>query len=150
MSAFIRFVPKKTLPYDLIFTNRINGKAQRRVNVLFPEEESFKFDLSFIDGKPIFPLEDQQAISKDQKKGSLDSVPKTMAEKSAEKRREDARSTFYSFTRQGFVHVLPLGLDHILFVLVSFSYPENGSRFYIKSPYLLLLTPLLLDSPLWN
>jgi hypothetical protein len=35
-------------------------------------------------------------------------------------RREDARSTFYSFARQGFVHVLPLGLDHILFVLGLF------------------------------
>jgi hypothetical protein len=40
-------------PYDLVFTNQINGKPQRRVNVLFPNEESFKFDLSFIDGKPI-------------------------------------------------------------------------------------------------
>ena len=118
--SFYQIRAKEDAPYDLIFTNRINGKAQRRVNVLFPEEESFKFDLSFIDGKPIFPLEDQQAISKDQKKGSLDSVPKTMAEKSAEERREDARSTFYSFARQGFVHVLPLGIDHILFVLGLF------------------------------
>jgi hypothetical protein len=41
-------------------------------------------------------------------------------EEQAEQRRADARSTFFSFTRQGFVHVLPLGLDHILFVLGLF------------------------------
>ena len=47
-------------PYDLVFTNQINGKPQRRVNVLFPNEESFKFDLSFIDGKPIAQNEVEQ------------------------------------------------------------------------------------------
>ena len=94
-------------PYDLVFTNQINGKPQRRVNVLFPNEESFKFDLSFIDGKPIAQNEVEQN-------------PVSIAEKNSEERKEDARSTFYSFTRQGFVHVLPLGLDHILFVLGLF------------------------------
>ena len=94
-------------PYDLVFTNQINGKPQRRVNVLFPNEESFKFDLSFIDGKPIAQNEVEQK-------------PVSIAEKNSEERKEDARSTFFSFTRQGFVHVLPLGLDHILFVLGLF------------------------------
>jgi hypothetical protein len=94
-------------PYDLVFTNQINGKPQRRVNVLFPNEESFKFDLSFIDGKPIAQNEVEQK-------------PVSIAEKNSKERKEDARSTFYSFTRQGFVHVLPLGLDHILFVLGLF------------------------------
>ncbi|MDA8822963.1 HupE/UreJ family protein [Opitutales bacterium] len=94
-------------PYDLVFTNQINGKPQRRVNVLFPNEESFKFDLSFIDGKPIAQNEVKQK-------------PVSIAEKNSEERKEDARSTFFSFTRQGFVHVLPLGLDHILFVLGLF------------------------------
>ena len=51
--SFYQIRAKEDAPYDLIFTNRINGKPQRRVNVLFPEEESFKFDLSFIDGKPL-------------------------------------------------------------------------------------------------
>ena len=91
----------------MIFTNQINGKPQRRVNVLFPEEESFKFDLSFIDAKPLAQPQVERA-------------PGIIAEKSLEERREDARSTFYSFTRQGFVHVLPLGLAHILFVLGLF------------------------------
>ena len=106
-SSFYQIRSQDEAPYDLIFTNQINGKPQRRVNVLFPNEESFKFDLSFIDGKPIAQNEIKQ------KSGST-------AEKSSEERREDARSTFYSFTRQGFVHVLPLGLDHILFVLGLF------------------------------
>ena len=106
-SSFYQIRSQDEAPYDLIFTNQINGKPQRRVNVLFPNEESFKFDLSFIDGKPIVQNEVEQ------KSGST-------AEKSSEERQEDARSTFYSFTRQGFVHVLPLGLDHILFVLGLF------------------------------
>ena len=106
-SSFYQIRSQDEAPYDLVFTNQINGKPQRRVNVLFPNEESFKFDLSFIDGKPIVPNEVEQ------KSGSI-------AEKSSEERQEDARSTFYSFTRQGFVHVLPLGLDHILFVLGLF------------------------------
>ena len=106
-ASFYQIRSKEDAPYDLIFTNQINGKPQRRVNVLFPDEESFKFDLSFIDGKPLVqPKVEQES--------------ETIAEKSVEERREDARSTFYSFTRQGFVHVLPLGLDHILFVLGLF------------------------------
>ena len=52
-ASFYQIRSKEEAPYDLIFTNQINGKPQRRVNVLFPDEESFKFDLSFIDGKPI-------------------------------------------------------------------------------------------------
>ena len=106
-SSFYQIRSLNEAPYDLVFTNQINGKPQRRVNVLFPDEESFKFDLSFIDGKPIVQNEVEQ------KSGSI-------TEKSSEERKEDARSTFYSFTRQGFVHVLPLGLDHILFVLGLF------------------------------
>ena len=106
-SSFYQIRSLDEAPYDLVFTNQINGKPQRRVNVLFPDEESFKFDLSFIDGKPIVQNEVEQ------KSGSI-------VEKSSEERKEDARSTFYSFTRQGFVHVLPLGLDHILFVLGLF------------------------------
>jgi hypothetical protein len=117
-SGFYQIRSQDEAPYDLIFTNQINGKPQKRVNVLFPNEESFKFDLSFIDGKSIAQHEVEQKSGSTteqvtQKSGSI-------AEKSAEERREDARSTFYSFTRQGFVHVLPLGLDHILFVLGLF------------------------------
>ena len=106
-ASFYQIRSKEDAPYDLIFTNQINGKPQRRVNVLFPNEESFKFDLSFIDEKPIAQPEVEQ-------------ISEANDEKLMQKRREDARSTFYSFTRQGFVHVLPFGLDHILFVLGLF------------------------------
>lgn len=107
-SAFYQIRAKNEAAYDLIFSNIINDEPQRRVNVLFPGEESFQLDLSFIDGKRVLKEEP-----------SLNSSTQPMPE-SMEKRRADARSTFISFSRQGFVHVLPLGLDHILFVLGLF------------------------------
>ena len=110
-STFYQIRAKEEAPYDLIFTNQIDGKPQRRVNVLFPGEESFKFDLGFIGTRP-----KPEAV-----KPSVIQQAKTISkEEQAEQRRADARSTFFSFTRQGFVHVLPLGLDHILFVLGLF------------------------------
>ena len=96
--------------YDIVFTNLIQGKPQRRVNVLFPNEESFQLDLSFIDGQP---------VQKKVPELNQSNLPQE-TEEDMEKRRSDARSTFFSFTRQGFVHVLPLGLDHILFVIGLF------------------------------
>ena len=97
--------------YDIVFTNLIQGKPQRRVNVLFPNEESFQLDLSFIDGQP---------LQKKVPELNQSNLPQE-SEEDMEKRRSDARSTFFSFfTRQGFVHVLPLGLDHILFVIGLF------------------------------
>jgi len=110
-STFYQIRAKEEAPYDLIFTNQIDGKPQRRVNVLFPGEESFKLDLGFIGTRP-----EPEAVKPD-----MIQPAKTISkEEQAEQRRADARSTFFSFTRQGFVHVLPLGLDHILFVLGLF------------------------------
>ncbi|MEC7800743.1 MAG: HupE/UreJ family protein [Verrucomicrobiota bacterium] len=110
-TTFYQIRAKEEAPYDLIFTNQIDGKPQRRVNVLFPGEESFKFDLGFIGTRPASETEKPVVIQ----------PAKTISkEEQAEQRRADARSTFFSFTRQGFVHVLPLGLDHILFVLGLF------------------------------
>jgi len=110
-STFYQIRAKEEAPYDLIFTNQIDGKPQRRVNVLFPGEESFKLDLAFIGTRP-----EPEAV-----KPAVIQPAKTISkEEQAEQRRADARSTFFSFTRQGFVHVLPLGLDHILFVLGLF------------------------------
>ena len=110
-STFYQIRAKEEAPYDLIFTNQIDGKPQRRVNVLFPGEVSFKFDLGFIGTRPVPEAEKPVVIQ----------PAKTISkEEQAEQRRADARSTFFSFTRQGFVHVLPLGLDHILFVLGLF------------------------------
>ena len=110
-STFYQIRAKEEAPYDLIFTNQIDGKPQRRVNVLFPGEESFKFDLGFIGTRP-----KPEAV----KPAMFQPAETISKEEQAEQRRADARSTFFSFTRQGFVHVLPLGLDHILFVLGLF------------------------------
>jgi len=110
-STFYQIRAKEEAPYDLIFTNQIDGKPQRRVNVLFPGEESFKLDLGFIGTRP-----KPEAV----KPAMFQPAETISKEEQAEQRRADARSTFFSFTRQGFVHVLPLGLDHILFVLGLF------------------------------
>ena len=83
---------KETAPLDLIFTNQINGVPHRRVNVLFPGEESFALRLP--------TLVNQRDVPNSESNHSL--------------------STLLSFARQGFIHVLPLGLDHILFVLGIF------------------------------
>lgn len=95
--------------YDLVFTNSINGVPQRRVNVLWPGEESFVLDLS--------SLVTQTEPSKKEVKETAETIEQASKEPPAE---TDGSSTFFSFLRQGFVHVLPLGLDHILFVLGIF------------------------------
>jgi hydrogenase/urease accessory protein HupE len=91
---------KKSASYDLVFTNRLNGIPQKRVNVLFPDEDSFILDLS-----NFFKQKNETSLSKKVVDAGNNS---------------DSLSTFYSFLRQGFVHVVPLGLDHILFVLGLF------------------------------
>lgn len=98
--------------YDLVFTNSINGVPQRRVNVLWPGEESFVLDLS--------SLITQTEHSENEVKETAEPI-ETIEQASKQPPSEtDGTSTFFSFLRQGFVHVLPLGLDHILFVLGIF------------------------------
>ena len=93
-------------PYDLVFTNKVNGKPLKRVNVLWPGEESFILNLAEL----ITNLPSGQQSSAT---FSLSNEPNLKNEKES----EDSQNTFFSFLRQGFVHVVPLGLDHILFVL---------------------------------
>ena len=96
---------KETAPLDLIFTNQINGVPHRRVNVLFPGEESFVLPL---------PVLVSQGQSKEVLSGdSFDNLP-------VKSDSHHTLSTLLSFARQGFLHVLPLGMDHILFVLGIF------------------------------
>ena len=92
---------KESAEYDVIFTNRLNGIAQKRVNVLFPGEDSFILDLT-----NLFQAEEKNEISEPVNFENKDSG--------------GSQSTFFSFLRQGFVHVVPLGLDHILFVFGIF------------------------------
>lgn len=85
---------------SVLFINHIGGKALERVHVLFPGETSYLLDLTSLTAlAPTQPAP-----------GSV--VPGTG--------KGDRWETFTGFLREGFVHVLPKGLDHILFVLGLF------------------------------
>jgi hypothetical protein len=79
---------------SVLFLNTLDGVPHPRIETLFPGEESFTLDLA----------------------GRAASVPAAgaRAEGSA------GWAVFVNFLRSGFVHVLPHGLDHILFVLGLF------------------------------
>lgn len=94
----IRALPGEKLA--VVFQNVIDGQTHPRLNVLFPGETSFTLDLTSLAGtQPAAP--------------QPGAVP-------AQGTRGDAWSTLRSFFVQGFVHVLPEGSDHILFVLGLF------------------------------
>jgi len=96
--------------YDLVFTNAVNGKPLKRVNVLWPGEESFVLNLSSLITNP-----------KPMSSGTDGNASDATDNESGQWEEEEAiSSTFFSFLRQGFVHVVPLGVDHILFVLGLF------------------------------
>ena len=78
------------------------------MNVLFPGEESFALRLP--------PLKSLEHISDD----PVSDAPKLTNSEQNSYVDADTWSTFASFLRQGFLHVLPLGLDHILFVIGLF------------------------------
>lgn len=94
----IRATPETKLA--VVFQNFINGVAHPRLNVLFPGETSFTLDLTSLSG-------------------AVPTAP-TAGAISAHGSSKDAWSTFLNFLHQGYVHVLPQGLDHILFVLGLF------------------------------
>lgn len=80
------------------FLNEVNGEPVKRMQVLFPGEKSFLLDLSELTSK--------------EASGRLQGAVAADA--------PGWWSSLVTFLRQGFVHVLPLGLDHILFVLGLF------------------------------
>jgi len=94
----IRALPGRKLA--VVFQNFIDGTAHPRLAVLFPGETSFTLDLTSLSGA----VPTAATIGAVSSKGSS----------------KDAWNTFLNFFHQGFVHVLPLGLDHILFVLGLF------------------------------
>lgn len=80
------------------FLNEVRGQAVERMQVLFPGERSFTLDLSGLVSTK-----------------AADTLP------GAVKAGDSGWwQSFITFLRQGFVHVLPMGLDHILFVLGLF------------------------------
>lgn len=94
----IRSTKESTL--SVIFQNIIRGEVHPRIAVLFPGEQSFTLDLT--------DLRASQAGA-----ATAGSVSATGSAK-------DSWSTFIAYLRQGFNHVVPEGLDHILFVLGIF------------------------------
>ena len=92
-----RSLPEAEL--SLLFLNYYQGEILRGIQVLFPDETSRVLDLSNLaaaeTGDP-----DQNLIEGITAPGNW--------------------ATFTSFVRSGFVHVVPLGMDHILFVLGLF------------------------------
>ena len=105
---------QETAEYDLVFMNILNGKAQKRVNVLWPGEESFTLDLT-----SFFRDSATSQIAAEANSTDLASTHFVSPEGKSSSQ-DDTISTFLSFLRQGFVHVVPLGVDHILFVLGLF------------------------------
>jgi hydrogenase/urease accessory protein HupE len=92
---------KMGVPLNVMFVNFIGGKQVERYAVLFPGETSFTLDLT---GQGISPA---PAVRTE---GSV-GVMATSG---------DWLSLFWSEIRRGFAHVIPHGLDHILFVLGVF------------------------------
>lgn len=82
---------------SVLFLNHLRGESVERTAVLFPGETSFALDLSGLSSStPAGPSAGSVGVSG----GRL--------------------QTFMDFFSQGFQHVLPKGLDHILFVLGLF------------------------------
>jgi hydrogenase/urease accessory protein HupE len=94
----VRSSPENKL--SVVFQNIINGNVHPRLAVLFPGETSFALDLTSLTG----------AVPDRAQKGSISATGDT----------NGGFSTFLSFLKQGFSHVVPDGLDHILFVLGIF------------------------------
>ena len=92
-----RSLPQAEL--SLLFLNYYQGEILRGIQVLFPGETSRVLDLANL----------AQAETGDPDQNLIEGItaPGNWA-------------TFTSFIRSGFVHVVPLGMDHILFVLGLF------------------------------
>ena len=85
---------------SVVFQNTVNGQAHPRIAVLFPGESSYTLDLTGL----------TTALSSGATKGAI----------SAQSDTGGSWSTFWSRVREGFHHIVPEGLDHILFVLGLF------------------------------
>ena len=85
---------------SVVFQNIIRGEVHPRLAVLFPGEDSFTLDLTTL--------------------AATEPGARTAGSVDARGSAGDGWSTFVSYMRQGFIHVVPEGLDHILFVLGVF------------------------------
>lgn len=94
----IRALPEGKL--SVVFQNIIRGETHPRIAVLFPGESSFTLELATLN--------------------TSTPAPSTGERVAATAASGDGAKTFWQYLRQGFVHVLPEGQDHILFVLGLF------------------------------
>lgn len=87
------------IPMNVVFLNHLDGTQIERYAVLFPGEKSFLLDLTGLAA----PLPEASA-------GAVGAAADA----------GDLAAIFRSEVKRGFLHVLPLGLDHVLFVLGLF------------------------------
>ena len=104
---------KMGAPLNVMFLNFIGGKPVERYAVLFPGETSFTLDLT---EQGIFPAPGVRSA----------------ASVGVSARPEDWLSLFGSEVQRGFTHVIPHGLDHILFVLGVFLMTRKGKPLLLQ------------------
>lgn len=102
------------------FINHFDGKAIERVAVLFPGEDSFTLDLSGHGSSPGAASEKGAGESGGRGDGGSADKAHDSELVGPVATAGDRWATFRNFLKLGFIHVLPDGLDHILFVLGLF------------------------------
>ena len=102
----------KSGQFSVVFLNTVDGKEVERIAVLFPGEKSFVLDVTEIDRNDAPDVKKKDSTASN----SEESVKPDQGGKWA---------TFVNYIREGFVHVLPLGLDHILFILGIFLFSRS-------------------------
>ncbi len=95
----LKLTDPAAIPMNVVFLNHLDGRQIERYAVLFPGETSFLLDLTGLAA----PRPGASPGAVGQKAGS-----------------GDLAAIFASEVKRGFLHVLPLGLDHVLFVLGLF------------------------------
>ena len=112
--------------YDLVFRNLLDGIPQKRVNVLWPGEESFMLDISAFAAAPHEKEPKGKSIQVDA------SATPAIGDGEKTSPTGDLIFTFREFLIQGFVHVLPHGLDHILFVVGLFLFSRKAKPLILQ------------------
>lgn len=92
---------KMGIPLNVMFVNFIGGTQVERYGVLYPGEKSFTLDLTELGISPQPGARTEGSVGVKATSG-------------------DWLSLFWSEIRRGFSHVVPEGLDHILFVIGVF------------------------------
>lgn len=95
----LKLTDPAAIPMNVVFLNHLDGKQIERYAVLFPGEKSFLLDLTGL-------ATAEAAVTP----GAVGATAGS----------SDLVAIFTSEVKRGFLHVLPLGLDHVLFVLGLF------------------------------